>query len=204
MNQKTIKLLRGYHTVESIAEELNIKKTSALNLISKLRKQGYLKTSGGGKQKRTYKISIKKEQEYKGMYTIINKYSKFKLAPKIKHAAIGNYTIEHALTDAILTNDFRTIHASLYLFNHVKNWARLHKLARKHGIEQETGALYELARTIIKTRKMPENILKSMKKNIKRKILIKGLKTDDNNIKRIEKEWKITLPFAKKDLEELR
>ena len=200
MKLETLKLLRGKHTIDSVAEEMGITKDSAANLISKLKKEGYVKTDGGGRQKRIYTISTRKEVEGKGMFDIINKYSKIKIIPAFKHVAYGKYTVENAIVDAIKTKDFRTIQASLYLFNHVKNWKRLHELAKKNDLEQEVGALYDLARIHIKTRKMPENIRKSMKKIDKKKTLIRGLRTDDKNIKKINKEWNVELPFSKKDL----
>ncbi len=204
----TLKLLQGKHTIDSVAEEMNISISSALNLISRLRKEGYVKTSGGGRQKRVYTISTKKElRGGKNMFYIINKYSKNKIVPPFKHAAYGRYTIENALVDAILTKDFRTIHASLHLFNHIRNWKRLHNLAKLKGIERETGTLYEISRKVMKTRKMPDNILNSMKRKsrtAKMRELIPGLKTDVEELKKIGAEWKIKIPFAKKDLEDLR
>ncbi|MFQ5474208.1 MAG: winged helix-turn-helix domain-containing protein [Candidatus Nanoarchaeia archaeon] len=204
MKLETLKLLKGKHTIESVAEELGIEKSSAANLLSKLKKEGYVKTEGGGRQKRIYTISTRKDISGKSMFDIINRYSKIKIVPAFKHVVKGKYGVEHALVDAVLTKDFRTIQASLYLFNHVKNWKLLHQLARKKDVEQELGSLYDTARCCIKTRKMPENIRRSMKKVNKKKIMVRGLRTDCKKLKKINKEWNVVLPFSEKDLEELR
>ena len=57
-----LKKLEGLQTIDTIAEILNIKKTSALNLVSKLKKEKHLTKTGGGKQKRIYKITTKKQR----------------------------------------------------------------------------------------------------------------------------------------------
>ena len=81
MDQNELLLkLEGLQTVETTAEALNIKKQSALNIISRLKKQGYVTKSGGNRQKRLYKITARKQRKRdQGMFDIINKYSKMKL-----------------------------------------------------------------------------------------------------------------------------
>lgn len=203
MKQETLKLLQGLHTIETIADKLKIQRTSALNLVSRMKKQGYLTTSGGGKRKRLYTISTKKQVQGKGMFDLINKYAKTGVYPSFKHIAYGKYAVENALIDAIKTKDFRVIKASLYLFNQIKNWKKLHRLAKTKDIEQEVGALYDSARLFIKTRKMPENIRKSLH-GARQKTIIPHLKTTDPQLKAISQEWKVIIPFNKRDLEELR
>src|SRR3989338_2869467 len=103
-----VKRLEGKQTIETIASALKVKQGTAANIISKLRGEGYLKTQGGGKQKRIYTISQKKfVKGEKNLFDIINKYSKFKLAPTFKHEIFGKYSVENALVDAILTRNFR-------------------------------------------------------------------------------------------------
>lgn len=206
---KMVELLRkieGKHTVDTLANTLKLGKGATTNIISKLRKQGYLKTQGGGKQKRIYTISQKKIVEgEKNLFGIINKYSKFKLIPIFKHEVFGVYTVENAICDAIQTKNFRVIFSSLYLFNHIKDWTRLHKIAKTKNIVRELGSLYDLSRYFIKTKKMPANIRRSLKKEMGKKIIIiKDLKTNSEIAKKIEKQWNIILPFSKQDLEELR
>ena len=62
MNQEEVlRTLEGLQTIETVAAALKVKKQSALNIVSKLKKHGYVTTTGGGKQKRLYKISQKKQ-----------------------------------------------------------------------------------------------------------------------------------------------
>ena len=201
-----VKRLEGKQTIETIASALKVKQGTAANIISKLRGEGYLKTQGGGKQKRIYTISQKKfVKGEKNLFDIINKYSKFKLAPTFKHEIFGKYSVENALVDAILTRNFRIIFSSLYLFNHIRNWTKLHKIAKSKNVERELGALYDVSRTFIRTRKMPSNIRISLKKEMtKKKIILKDLKTNSEIAKKVEREWNIIIPFSKQDLEELK
>ncbi len=68
--------IEGLQTVETAAKELNLSRQSAINLLSKLKKMEYVTVSGGGKQKRLYKITMRKQRKRKpGMFDIINKYS---------------------------------------------------------------------------------------------------------------------------------
>ncbi|MBU2561558.1 MAG: hypothetical protein KKD17_04620 [Nanoarchaeota archaeon] len=202
--EEVARMLEGMHTIESVAEDMKIKKTTAANLVCRLRKHGYVQTTGGRQRKRVYYISpIKEVKGEADMFNIINRHSRMKIAKPYNHLAYGDYTTENALIDAILTRSLRTILASLNLYNHLKDWKKLHTLARKKGIEQEVGALYDTARTVIKTRRMPENIRKSMKKN-KKKEIIPHLSSRSENIRKIEKEWKVSIPFNQADLEEIR
>jgi len=146
----------GKQTIDSISSELGIKKTSALNLISKLKRQRLLTTTGGGKQKRIYNISKLPQIKTNGFYDIINRYSPVKLNPAFKHTIHGQYSIERAIIDGIKIGDIRTLQATSYLFKHVKNWKRLFDLAKKHRKEKDIRKLYEKAREKFKCRRMPK------------------------------------------------
>lgn len=196
--EEILKKLEGKQTIEMIAEKLGVSRQSAVNVVSKLRKLGFVQTSGGGRQKRIYTVSTKRfTKKEPGMFDLINKYSKLKIRPIYIHEAHGNYYPENALVDAIKTKDLRLILSSLYLFNHIANWHRLHKLAK--GYENMVGALYDLTRKYIKARKMPNNIRKLLKKK-ERKSIIEPRKHD---FKEIENDWNVSLPFSKEDMEEL-
>lgn len=216
-NLERVKALEGRHTVESVQEELGLTRESALNLLSRLKREGYARVTGGGRQKRIYIICPRKTiRGENNLFDIINSYSKIKIVPLFKHEAYGEYSVENALVDAVLTKNFRVLQAGLFLFNHIKDWKKLHSIARKKNVEQEIGALYDCARAFIRTRKMPENIRKSMlnaakelkdKKKMKEKemkYMIRELRTDDERLKKISREWTIMLPFSTKDMEELR
>lgn len=201
MKKKTsLRKLEGMHTAETAAETLGISRQSAINLLSKLKKEGYVTTSGGGRQKRIYKITMRKQRKReKGMFDIINKYSpNMKIAEWYDHQVHGEYTAEDALLDAIETKSFRAILASLRLFNHITDWKKLYTLAKKRDIWQQTGALYDLSKIYFRVRKKPKNYLG--RKFSKRKYIIRKYVTKENKFRSIEKKWNIGIPFRKGDM----
>ncbi|MFH1589719.1 MAG: hypothetical protein ABIB43_04095 [archaeon] len=149
-------VITGTHTIESVAKELGIKKTSAINVISKLKKEGKVTVSGGGRQKRIYKISTTQQMKTNGFYDLVNKYSKEKLVPSFKHVIHGRYTIEQAIIDGIKIGDTRTMEATTYLFKKITNWKRLFNLAKKNKVETQVYNLYSKARKTMKCRRMPK------------------------------------------------
>ncbi len=145
----------GKYTVETFAREQGLTRQSALNLLSKLKQQGYVTVSGGGRQKRVYTLTRTRQQETNGFYDTVNQYSPEKLVPKFKHVVIGRYTVEHAIIDGIKIGDVRTLQATMHLFRHVKSWKRLFDLARKHDLVEEVHELYEQGRKNTKCKAMP-------------------------------------------------
>lgn len=202
-HDELLQKLEGLHTVETVAEALNIKKQSALNLISKLKKQGYVVTSGGRHQKRLYTIKARKQRPRDaGMFDIINKYSRMKLAPWYDHQVHGNYGPEEALIDAIQTQSFRVILASMRLFNHITDWPKLYKLAKEKDCWQRVGALYDVARMYFKVIRMP---VKYQKQTFtKNRYLIKNYATEETEFYPITRKWKVSIPFHKGDIQKVR
>ena len=147
--------MEGKYTIETFAKEKSLTRQSALNLISKLKKQGYVQVSGGGKQKRIYTFSKTPQTPTNGFYDLVNKYSPEKLVPRFKHRVIGKYTVEQAIIDGIKIGDIRTLTATSYLFNQVKNWKYLFDLAKKNKCVNKIKKLYQQTRKKIKVRKMP-------------------------------------------------
>ena len=146
----------GKFTVETFAKKHNLSRSSALNKLSLLKSQGYVLTSGGGRQKRMYTVSKKFLSPANGFYSVVNKYSPEKLVPKFVHRVHGFYSIERAIIDGILIGDVRTLEATKYLFNHVKNWKRLFDLAKQHGLSDKVYSLYLSARKSIKCKRIPK------------------------------------------------
>lgn len=209
MQQQTeilLKKLEGKQTIDTIAEALHMRKTSALNIIAKLKKKRYLKTSGGGRQKRIYTIATKTFDEENGMFAVINKYAKTKIIAPYRHVVYGKYGPEDAIIDAILLKDIRTLQAALWLFNHLKDWKQLSERAKIMHCETIVGALYDFSRKTIKTRKMPEHIYGSLlrRRTAQKLFIIRNLQTDDAEIKEIEKRWNVSIPFSEKEREEMR
>jgi hypothetical protein len=147
----------GKYTVESFADKNDLTRASAINKLSKLKKEGYIQVSGGGKQKRIYKISNKKLRQPNGFFNVLNTYSPEKITPNFKHYIFGNYSVEKAIIDGLyLTKDIRIKNAMYSLFNHIKNWKKLFDLAKKHNLTKEVLKLYYEARQKVKVRKIPE------------------------------------------------
>lgn len=205
-NEEFLRKAEGLHTLDTLVYILHLSQGSILNRLSKLKKEGYVLTKGGGKQKRFYKISQKILPKENGMFTVINHFSKIKLRPYFVHVVSGKYGPEDALIDALQEKDFRLLQSSLWLFNHITNWKRLHELAKKHHLEPAVGALYDTARVVIRTKRMPQNVYKSLLRKKTKKILVilPHLETNDSQLKTIEKKWHVVIPLAKADLEDMR
>lgn len=151
-----MELREGKFTVETFAKDRKLSRQAALNLLSKLKRQGYMRVSGGGRQKRIYTISTTPQSPANGFYTVVNRYSPEKLVPKFKHRVVGKYTIEQAIIDGIKIGDVRTLEATTHLFRHVTSWKRLFDLGKKHNITQTIRDLYAKARTTTKCKTMPK------------------------------------------------
>src|SRR3989338_1276001 len=156
-HEELLRKLEGLQTIETAAKTLGMRKQSALNLLSRLKKEGYVTTTGGGRQKRLYKITMRKQlPRAPGMFDILNKYNpNFKLNPWFDHQVHGKYTVEDALLDAIETKSFRAILASLRLFDQITDWKVLYHGGKERKLWNQVGALYEVARITSRTKKMP-------------------------------------------------
>ena len=199
-----IKLLRrieGLHTIETLQKELNLTKQSTINLISKLRKEEHITLfAGGGKKKRIYRITARKQRKrQEGMFDIINKYSpNMKIREWYDHQVHGVYGPEEALIDALQTQSFRLILASMRLFNHIKDWKKIYKLAKENNCWQKVGALYDVSRLFFKVKKMPERYRKR-----KYKKWIKLTQLKKKNFPKISEKWHVYISFNKYDLKEI-
>ena len=197
--EEILKTIEGLQTIETVAEALNIKKQSALNLISRLKRQGYVTTSGGRQQKRLYKITTRKQRKRDlGMFDIVNKYSPMKLAPWYDHQVHGHYGPEEALIDAIHTQSFRVILASMRLFNHITDWPKLYKLAKEKDCWQKVGALYDISKMYFRVKKMP--LRYQNQKFIKKQFLIKRYNTTEKIYNPIKNKWNVEIPFQTGDI----
>jgi DNA-binding Lrp family transcriptional regulator len=143
-------------TVETLAESRGITRQAAINLLSKLKKRGYVSVSGGGRQKRIYTITKLPQNPTNGFFDTVNKYADDKLVPQFMHYVHGRYAAEDAIIDGLLINDSRTREATKALFLHVTNWQRLFALARKKNLQTEVRDLYEQARKTQRVRRMPK------------------------------------------------
>lgn len=198
-----LKELEGIQTINSVRSILNINKKKAIYHIYRLRKKGYVKTKKLSNNKRVYSISFENRLKGTSYYEILNKISPVKIsAPRIYKIYGKAPSFEETLIFAIKTQSLRIILASLALFKKIDNWPELYQLAKKNHIEKQVGALYDLSRKIMKTRRMTKKFRNTAlpDKDAVFKYMIPGLKSKD--FKEIEKIWRIYLPFNKKDLED--
>lgn len=196
-----LKKLEGIQTVDSASGLLRASKDKAIYYLYRLRKEGYVKTKRLSNNKRVYDISFENKLKGTSYFEIINKYSPVKIATPITYKIYGkNPSLEETLVYAIKTGSLRTILASLALFKRIANWSELYQLAKKNRIERQVGALYGLAKKIMRVRRMPDRFRNNAlpKKEFKFEYTIPGLMSKD--FKEIEETWKIYLPFNKNDL----
>ena len=195
--------LAGIQTLESVMDILKLNRRMSIYYLHRLRKDGYVKTKRLSNNKRVYSISLENKLGGKSYYDIINKHSPVKISTPIIYKIYGNEpSLEETLIYALKTKSFRTVLASLALFRKIDNWTELYHLAKENHIKRQVGALYDLARKIMKARKMTARFRGNSlpKKNYKFEFVIPGLSSEE--FKAIENMWKIYLPFNKKDLEE--
>ena len=202
-NIELLQKLSGIQTIGSVRDILKVDKRMAIYYIHNLRKEGYVKTRRQSNNRRVYYISLENKLGGKSYYEIINQHSPIKISTPVIYRIYGKEpSLEETLIYAIKTKSLRAILASLALFKKMSNWVELHHLAKENHIERQVGALYDLARQIIKVRKMSLKFRSSAlpKEGHKFEYVIPGLKSKD--FMEIEKMWKMYLPFNKKDLEE--
>lgn len=203
MNQKLLERLEGIQTIETIMKNLDVKRKTAIDYVSILKTEGYVKTKQIQNHKKVYYIEFENKLGGQSYVELINKYSPIKLSENKIYKIYGKrLTIEEALVNAIGSRSSRVIIASLILFKNMKNWKLLYQLAKEKGLTREVCALYDLARKIMKTRKMDLKYLNNSlpNKGDKFKEIIPHFKSKDYND--IENKWKVYLPFNKADLEE--
>ena len=199
-NEDVLRKLEGLHTVETAAAAAKLSRQSAINLLSKLKKEGYVTVSGGGKQPRLYKVTMRKQRPRdNGMFVIINKYSPMKLSPWYDHQVHGTYGPEEALVDALQTQSFRVILASMRLFNHITDWPKLYRLSKEKNVWQKVGAVHDTAMHVIRVRRMPKAY--KAPTHAKKQFLIRDYLTKEPALLPVEDKWKVAIPFRKGDLE---
>lgn len=197
-----IQKLSGIQTIESVMDILKVDKKKAIYCLYRLRKQGYVKTKRLSNNKRVYNISQENKLGGTSYYEIINQYSPVKVATPMLHKIYGkNLSLEETLVYAIKTKSLRVILAAMVLFKKINNWKELHRLAKENHVERQVCALYDLARRIMRVRKMSKNFRNNAlpKEEYKFEYIIPELKSKD--FKEIEELWKVYLPFNKKDIE---
>ena len=200
---KIVEKLEGIYNIKSVMSILKIQKSTAIKVISILRKNGYVKTKQTNKKNRVYYISKFNKIGGKSYYDIINKHSPIKLSESEVYKIYGREpSLEETLIYAIKTKSVRVILAALSLFKYINNWTLLYNLAKKNQAERKIGALYDLSRKFMRTRRMNKRFIQNSlpKKEDGYIFIIDSLQSKD--FKEIEKLWKVYLPFNSSDLED--
>lgn len=196
------KKLRGLQTVSNISKKLSVKKRTAINYAWKLRKEGYLTTYAGGSKVRIYQISPIKHKKKKGysLYELLNENTRVKINVREDYIIHSKKKpgIEEVLVRCVASKEFRVVLASLGLFNKIKDWSKLKYFADKYKIGRKIGALYDVARTTFRVKKMDGRTRKSLLKSKDSGYIIKYARTKD--FKDIERKWRVKVPFNKADL----
>ena len=198
-----IQTLQGPYIIEDIITKLKVTRQTAIKYVSALRKKGYVKTEYLKGNKRLYRIGMENQSRGTSYYDVLNKNSPIKLHDPNPYRIYGRkITLEETLIYAIKTKEVRPILAAIALYKKIHNWKRLYTIAKESSVEQEVGALYDLAREIIKTRKMPKRFRRFLARNIKHrhKYIIDNFQSKD--YKKIEDTWKVRIPFNKNDFED--
>ncbi|HLD87018.1 MAG TPA: hypothetical protein VJB12_03055 [Candidatus Nanoarchaeia archaeon] len=199
--EDTARKLEGLHTIETAMEALGMTRQSAINFLSRLKKEGFMSTRQGPK-KRLYRITpYRQRPRYEGMFDILNKYNPtFQLSPWYDHQVHGKYGVEDAILDAIDTHSFRAILATLRLFGRITDWPYLYREAKRRGSWQKVGALHEVARMNFRMRPMPRYYGPPAVSSWRQMTQLK----DRGNFPDVQQKWKIFIPFNKKDIDQVR
>lgn len=203
------KEIEGIHTVGTLAQERGISRRTAINYLSLLRKKGYVQQIKGGK-KRLYKVSplLLRTEGNPGLEETINAHSPMKLAvPRLIRLKGRKLSVEDAIVEAVKTGDYRIIIAAIPLFNAVKDWLRLSRRSEEEQVSNRVGAMYELARTMVRTRRMDKRVMRRLQKQRKKQKrmahLIKGV-YKDREFQGIGKKWGVVIGLRKADLMRLK
>ena len=197
-----LKNLEGTQTIESVMTLLAVDRKKAIYFLYRLRQKGYVKTKRLSNNRRLYSISFENKLGGVSYHEIINKNSPIKInAPEVYKIYGKEPSLEETLVYAVKTKSLRIILASLALFKKINDWPELYRLAKTNHLERQIGALYDLARKVMKVRRMTKRFrnLSLPKKDASFCYVVLGLKSKD--FTEIEKVWKIYLPFNKSDLE---
>lgn len=196
-DQELVQKLSGTQTIKAVMALLNVNRAMAVYYLYRLRKKGYLKTKYGSGKRRIYDISKMNRLNGTSYYDLINENSPVKVAPLETYIIYGRkITPEEAIAYAVETKSLRVILASLGLFKKIKHWKNIPKELRR-----KVGALYDVAKKVMRVRSMPKNFEKP-RKDDKKVFIIDGLSSKD--FKEIEQKWNVFIPFNKADLEDYR
>ena len=202
-NEYLLEKLSGVNTLQLIKSKLGVNTKKAIYLVHRLRKRGYVKTTQNTDNIRIYYISKRVARPSHSFIDILNKNSPQKLYYFDDYIVHGKKpSLEEVLIYAIKSNSIRKIISCIGLFKKINNWSLLYRLSKKENLQRQVGALYDVARTIVKTRKMTKRFrnLSLPKKNDRFQYIINKYKS--KHFQDIEKKWKVYIPLNIADLED--
>ena len=210
--------LEGLQTINTICQTLNVKKSTAYEYVSLLKKGRYAKeyrrTSMNKRIYRIRRIPFKeselimkrfKDTSKKGIFDIINENSPLKLEHPFKYRVQrkDRITIEETIIESIKTKKFRVILASLALFNKIESWTRLYYYAKIFNVQNIVGALYDLTKRFIRVKKMDLRTRNALLKyRTVHRVIIPNIKSPD--FEDIQKLWNVDIPFRIDDIARLK
>lgn len=198
---KLIEKLEGMYTLESLINILKVDRRTAINYVSMLRKLGYVNTKRASSGKRIYIISKQNRIKGKSYYEVLNRISPIKLAEAEIYRVYGReITYEETLIYAITKGKVRIIIASLALFTKITNWTKLAELARKYKVQRQICALYDVARSIMRVRRIHKHFLKGGLPKGEDTYLYIIPHLESKDFTNIQQKWKVYLPLNKADL----
>ena len=201
-NEQLLKRLEGVQTISSIMSILNVDNAKAVYYVYRLRKSGYVKTARTSEGQRVYSISFENKLGGTSYEELINAVSPVKIATGTVHRVYGKVpSPEEVLVHAVKTGSLRTILAALAFFKKAIDWDVLYRVAKANHCERQIGAMYDLARRVMRTRRMSKRFrtLALPNKTYDFAYTVQGLKSKD--FQEIENTWKVYLPFNENDLE---
>ena len=195
--------LNGVSNLKIVKYKLDVDTKKAIYLISRLRKKGYVKTKQDSNNNRIYYISKRVARPSYSFIDTLNENCPQKLNYYDDYIVHDKKPIlEEVLIYAIKSKDIRKIISCIGLFKKINNWSLLYGLSKKENLQRQVGALYDVARTILKTRKMTKRFRNlSLPKKSDEFQYIKDM-FKSNNFKTIEKKWKVYIPLNIADLED--
>lgn len=200
-----LKKLEGVQTVETVMSTLGVSREKAIYSVHRLNKEGYVKKRRAPSKKRVYFISRENRLGGTGYYEIINKDSPVKLSLAETSRIYGREVApEEALVFAITTKKARVVLASLSLFRRISDWKLFYRLAKEKGVVRKAGALYDLSRKFMRTRRMDGRLRRMMlpKKGDGFEYIVDGLRTTDAEFGKIQDLWRVYIPFSRGDMED--
>jgi hypothetical protein len=198
-----LRKLEGVQTIPTVMDNLHVNRRQAIYYIHVLKKQGFVKTRRQSNNRRVYYISFENSLGGFSYYDIINKNSPIKLVePKTDLVYGKEPTLEETLIYAIKTGSLRAMLAALALFRRIDDWSLLYRLAKEGHVVRQVGALYDLARKVMRTRRMTSRFRNNAlpKKSDGFEYILQSMKSYD--FRDIESVWKVHLPFNRRDLED--